>query len=80
MRPRTPVALALDGRGSPTVVCNDGTVWFWGADPEKVGRLDPSQRLQFDMGRLPVAHKWIQFHSPIPDSAEDIAMRAGGAE
>lgn len=71
-----PVAVAVDARGNPTVVSDDGVVWFWTPDPDKIAQLSPPDRMAFDMGRLTVGHKWVKYHSPIPAAT----MFAGGAE
>lgn len=71
---RVPVAVAVDKNGNPTVVCDDGSVLFWGPDPDKVTKLEPHQLMSFEMGRLTVGHKWLSFHQPVPGCGESQAV------
>lgn len=67
---RTPIAVAVDSKGNPTVICSDGAAFFWGPDPDKVDKLEPHQRMSFEMGRLTVGHKWLPYHQPVPGCSE----------
>lgn len=63
---RTPVAIALDKSNAPVVVCDDGTVFFWGPDPDALKAVPEKERMLVDLGQKMVRHCWLEFHAPVP--------------
>lgn len=69
---RTPVGVTVV-RNNLVVICDDGSAWMWGQNPETIEKLPEHERFKVETGMARVDYTWIRFHSPIPGTRDAIA-------